>query len=85
MNNYIKITEIHDNSILGKVYGTINKGDIVELYDNINNSLEIFTHIENILIFGIEYDSLEHGYEATFIVPGLDKSLLDTGMKLVKD
>lgn len=85
MNNYIKITEIGEYYLTGKVYGSISKGDIVELYDNLNNSLQIYSHIEHILIYGIEYDLIEHGYEAMFIVPGLDKSILDKGMRLVKD
>lgn len=85
MNNYIKITEIDDDYLTGKVYGSISKGDIVELYDNLNNPLEIYSHIEQILIYGIEYELIEHGYEAMFIVPGLEKSILDKGMRLVKD
>ncbi len=85
MNNYLKITSITNEGITCKAYGTLNKDDIVELYDNLNNPLGIFSHVETILMFGIEFDTIDHGYEALFILPGLDESILDLGMKLVRD
>lgn len=84
MNNYIKIKEIYgNNNISGTVYGNVKVGDLVELYDSINNSLNIFSHIESINIFGIEYDSLSHGITASFICPGFNEDFLDKGMKIV--
>lgn len=85
MNNYIKIKEIKSDYIVGQVVGDIFQGDLVELYDNLKNPLGIYTSVKTILYFGIDYDSIQNGYEASFYLPGLSNSLLDTGMYLVRD
>ncbi len=85
MNNYIKIKEIKSDCIVGQVVGEIFQGDLVELYDNLKNPLGIYTSVKTILYFGIDYDSIQNGYEASFYCPGLSNNLLDTGMYLVRD
>lgn len=85
MNNYIKILSFNSKYITGQVYGTIKKDDLVELYDTLKNPLGIYSHIESISLFGLDYETLEHGCSADFTCPGLDESILDVGMRLVVD
>ena len=85
MNNYIKILSFNSKYITAQVYGTIKKDDLVELYDTLKNPLGIYSHIESISVFGLDYETLEHGLTASFICPGLDESILDVGMRLVVD
>lgn len=82
-NSYFKIVEYNSEYITGLVVGSINKDQIVELYDSLNNPLGIYSHIEEIKIYGIEFDSISNGQTALFKCPGFDISLLDNGMKIV--
>lgn len=83
INNYIKITDYDNFEIVGIVHGAIKKDSLVELYDSLNNPLGIYSHVDSINIYGIEYDEVSHGITARFICPGLSADLLDKGMKVV--
>ena len=83
MNNYIIVERFKDELVSGTVNGTVKKGDLVELYDFLDNPLGIYSHIEEISFFGIHYDSIEDGTLASFYIPSISSDMLYSGIKIV--
>jgi hypothetical protein len=83
INNYIRIERFKDELISGTVHGTVLKGDLVELYDSLNNPLGLFSHIEEISLLGIHYDSISEGTLCSFYIPSFTSDILDKGYKVV--
>ncbi|MCR5786870.1 MAG: hypothetical protein K6G28_04145 [Acholeplasmatales bacterium] len=83
LNNYIRVERFKDELISGTVSGTVSKGALVELYDSLNNPLGIYSHIEEISLLGIHYDSISEGTLASFYIPSFQASFLDKGYKIV--